>query len=82
MPRDFGPYSPSLTTPIEEWVEVTPSDTAISPRPRALWVETSGAVVMEDTAGTTETFTLPTGLHPFRPSKIKSGTTATVYALY
>ncbi len=60
----------------------TPSGTAnVVPRPRALWCQTAGNLVIEDANGTALSYAVQAGqILPFRAARIRAtGTTATVY---
>ena len=58
---------------------ITPGADDLAIVPRAPYIETGGDLVIEDSEGITITYTVSTGqVFPFRATKIKGGTTATV----
>jgi len=81
MAVDLGKLIDSINdaSPASKHAAITPSTTALSPLPKCLYVAVAGDLVIEDSAGTTVTYEdVPVGIFPFRPTKVKSGTTATV----
>jgi hypothetical protein len=73
-----------LGAPAVHWYAIVPSDAAIlDPVPRALYISTVTACIIEDAAGARMTL-VTTGYHPVRPVKVlATGTTATgIYGLY
>lgn len=82
MSDNFQSHQRSLESPGDRHKAVVPSDTApVTPRPRALWCQADGDVVIEDRDGTVLTYTMVAGqVLPFRAAKVRAtGTTATVY---
>ena len=83
MPIDsFDAHQCGLESPAERHAAITPSDTLpVDPRPRALWCQTAGDLVIEDRWGTQLSYAVQPGqVLPFRASKVlATGTTATVY---
>ncbi len=82
MSDNFKSHQRSLESPGDRHAAVVPSDTLpLDPRPRALWCQVDGDVVIEDRDGTVLTYTLVAGqVVPFRAVKVRAtGTTATVY---
>ncbi|HVG48066.1 MAG TPA: hypothetical protein VM899_08025 [Rubellimicrobium sp.] len=84
MPIDnFESHQRGLESPADRHQAVTPSDSSpVDPRPRALYCQTAGDVVLEDRQGTLLTYAVQPGqVLPFRAAKVRAtGTTATVYA--
>ncbi|WP_210527341.1 spike base protein, RCAP_Rcc01079 family [Rubellimicrobium arenae] len=82
MSDNFSHHQRGLESPGDRHQPITPSDTlAVSPRPRALWCQTSGDLVIEDCDGTQLSYAVTAGqILPFRAARIlATGTTATVY---
>ena len=64
--------------------EITPDDTTpLNPIPRAVYVVSSGNLVVKDPANTVITYAVTAGaIIPFRPYIITTATTATVIGWY
>lgn len=70
--------STPISGPAENHAAVTPGDTVITPRPRALYVGGAGTVVIEDQRGVSVTYTAQAGaVIPFRAIKVTAASTAT-----
>jgi len=79
MQDPFRLKSKGLELPCTEHFEITPSANYLSKIPRCLYVLVSGDVVIEDSKGVQVTYSsVPVGIFPFRPVKVRVGTTATV----
>jgi len=63
---------------------ISPSDTSpLSPVPRAIYVNTSGNLVIGDTTNTVITYSVTAGqVFPFRANLVTTATTANVVAWY
>jgi hypothetical protein len=82
MADRFANNSDSVSDQGRRHFAITPSNsTDIADRPKALYCETAGTVVIRDEAGTDLTYTLVQGqILPFRGVRVlATGTTATVY---
>jgi hypothetical protein len=82
MSDQFQNHQRGLDSPGERHLAITPHDTdPVVPRPRALWCNAGGALVLEDAAGTALTYLVQPGqIIPFRAVKVRAtGTTATVF---
>lgn len=80
MADNFASFMRSWNMPGRRHGLVTPSDTVdLDPRPRALRILTSGALVVTDGGGVDVTYTVTAGeTFMFSPVRVKaSGTTAT-----
>jgi hypothetical protein len=78
----FDAHAIGLESPADRHAEITPSDDdPVIPRPRALWVNVGGTLVLEDGDGTALSYNVEAGqIIPFRAVKVKeTGTSATVY---
>ncbi|MBP1806449.1 spike base protein, RCAP_Rcc01079 family [Rubellimicrobium aerolatum] len=82
MADNFKAHQRGLGSPGDRHRPIMPSDSLpISPRPRALWCQMAGDVVIEDIDGVQLTYAVQAGqVLPFRAVKVlATGTTATVY---
>lgn len=82
MADAFADRQVGLSDVASRHVAITPSNGAdIASRPRSLYCEAGGTVVIRDEAGVDLTYTLAQGqILPFRGTRIlATGTTATVY---
>lgn len=73
-------FSEGLSSPANDWFDVTPSDgTELAQIPRALFIGAGGDLVLTDAGGNDSTFKVLSGqLLPVRPTFVKAtGTTAT-----
>ncbi len=85
MPDPFETDYVNLTSPAVAHYTITPSDTADLPvRPRALYVNVAGSVVLQDAAGETVSYEVGAGaVLSIRPARVMStGTTAQLVAWY
>ena len=74
MADEYLNHHVSLESPAISVLPITPGAAEIDPRPRAIYLGTSGDVTMEMFDGTTATFVgMETGWHPIRPVKITVG---------
>lgn len=72
-------------TPARKHFLITPSNTAVLTRHKAIYCAVGGDVVIEDSEGTTLVYTLLAGdVLPFRPYRIRvsDGSTSTSATLY
>lgn len=76
--------APLPTEPSAEWVVVTKSDSTVyDPPPRAIYVGVAGTLTVVDRKGVEATINVPQGTLGLRPTKIKTGGTASeILALY
>ena len=82
MSDNFQGHQRGLDSPGECHQAIVPHDTdPVVPRPRALWCNTSGTLVLEDSSGAALTYFVQAGqIIPFRAVKVlATGTTATVF---
>ena len=82
MSDNFKGHQRGLDSPGESHQAITPHDTdPVVPRPRALWCNSAGSLVLEDAAGTALTYFVQAGqIIPFRAVKVRAtGTTAAVF---
>ncbi len=82
MADNFENHHVGISGPADLHQAITPSDSVdVSPKPRALWVQTDGNLSIADRAGTVLTYAVKAGMViPFRATKVRAtGTTATVY---
>lgn len=78
----FASFRKGLSSPADEHYTVTPSNNALSPKPRAIRAMTSGNVTIVDKKGTSIQYAVTAGdIIPFRAEKITAAT-ATVVAWY
>ena len=73
-----------LGAPAVGWYRIVPSNTdLLNPRPRAVYVDVTGILSVEDTFGNVMTMTAAAvGYHPLRPIRVLAATTAVVFGLY
>ena len=82
MADRFQNLATGMTSSATRHATITPSDSvAITNKPRALYCNTAGTVVIVDEAGTALSYTVTAGqVIPFRGVRVNAtGTTATVY---
>jgi len=82
MADRFQNLATGMTGPATRHFAITPSDSVdIANKPRELYFNTSGTVVIVDEAGTALSYTVTAGQAiPFRGVRVNAtGTTATVY---
>jgi hypothetical protein len=82
MSDNFQAHQRGLESPGDRHQAITPSDTLnVIPRPRALWVQAGGTLVLEDAQGVALSYMVQAGqILPFRAARVRAtGTTATVF---
>lgn len=85
MPDPFDTDYVNLTSPAVSHYAVVPSDTTDLPvRPRALYVNVAGSVVLQDSAGENVSYEVGAGaVLSIRPARVMAtGTTAQLIAWY
>ena len=85
MPDPFDTDYVNLTSPAVSHYAVVPSDTTALPvRPRALYVNVAGSVVLQDSAGENVSYEVGAGaVLSIRPARVMAtGTTAQLIAWY
>jgi hypothetical protein len=71
--------SSGLADPATRHYTITPANSDLAIRPRALFVKVAGDLVIRDELGTDQTYPVNVGdVIPFRAVQIRTGTTATV----
>lgn len=78
----FSHHTRGLDSPASRHFAINPSDsTDLALRPRFLWVEAAGQVVLRDETGVNLSYTVAAGqILPFSPIRVMAtGTTATVH---
>lgn len=79
----FSTLNTGTTSPANRHYAVTPADEDLPIRPRALYVNDGGDLVLRDTGGVDVTYTVEAGqIIPLRPIQVRAATTATVIAWY
>lgn len=80
MPDNFANHGSGLSSPATRHYAITPANTDLVDRPRALLVTVSGDVVVRDEAGVNITYPAVPAytILPFRAVQVRTGTTATV----
>lgn len=80
MPDRFELHGAGLDAPAFRHYAITPANTDLAVRPRALMVTATGDVVIQDEAGVNITYPAVPAytLLPFRAVQVRTGTTATV----
>jgi hypothetical protein len=83
MADPFASNSAGLSSPAYRHFAITPANEDLAIRPRAIYVDGDGALVMRDDTGTDITYAVVAGqILPFRAVQVRSGTTATVIGWY
>lgn len=83
MADPFELHIPDLHDPASVHFAITPADTDLAVKPRALYVTVAGNLVLLDKAGRTVTYPVTAGqIIPFRPVQVRAATTATVVGWY
>lgn len=80
MPDDpFASHQRGLNSPAENWFAITPDDSNdIDPKPRALWLGSSGTLTVQGKDGNSLSFTIPgAGVYPFSAARVLTTTTIT-----
>lgn len=78
----FAALRKGLSSPADEHYTITPSNSELSPKPRALRALTAGNVTIVDKKGTSIQYAVVPGeIIPFRAHKVTAAT-ATVVAWY
>jgi hypothetical protein len=79
MADRYKNQNPGLTSPAFFHYTITPADSNLPLKVRALYVQAPGNVVIRDQDGTDVTYTVVAGqILPIRAVQVRSGTTATV----
>lgn len=79
----YKDYASGLDSPATRHVQITPdNDNDLTFKPRAIYCNEAGAIVIRDSAGTDLSYTMAAGdLLPFRGVRVlATGTTGTYYA--
>jgi hypothetical protein len=83
MQDKFKNYGETLVSPATNHFAIIPSAEELTVRPRALYVNTSGTLIIEDASGVSEPYEVYAGaILPIRPTKVLLGTTAAVIGWY
>lgn len=83
MADQFKFHQPGLDSPASIQFAITPADSDLTMRPRALFVIARGNLVIRDGAGSTVTYPVEAGqIIPFRAVQVRAATTATVVGWY
>lgn len=76
-------FSDSPSAPARNWATITPGASPLSPRPKALWVNQACTITLEDSDGTSVTFTVAAaGPVDLSPTKVTAISTGSVIGLY
>ena len=79
MADRFEGTSSGISGPATRHYAITPANSDMAVRPRALYVTVSGDLVLRDEAGTDVTYAVTAGqVITFRALQVRTGTTATV----
>lgn len=79
----FASNATGLTSPAIRHFAITPANTDLAIRPRALYVNGDGALVVRDEGGVDVTYAVIAGqVLPIRAVQVRTGTTATVVGWY
>jgi hypothetical protein len=82
MTDTFASFSGGLESPGFRHYVITPGPDDLSPRPRAVWINTSGTATVVDAAGTSVTYNLVAGSYlTFRAVKVTAATAELVAQL-
>ena len=83
MADPFDTFSSSLDAPASRHFTITAANSDLDTRPRSLYCNTSGVVVVRDGGGIDVTYNVTAGqILPIRAVQVRIGTTATVIGLY
>lgn len=83
MPDPFESTASGLDSPATRHFAITPADADLAIRPRALYCNVSGTVVVRDDLGTTITYNMIVGqILPIRAVQVRAASTATVIGWY
>ena len=79
----FQSTATGMDSPANRHFAITPADADLAVRPRSLYVNASGTVVIRDEEGTDITYNVSVGqVLPFRGIQVRAATTATVIGWY
>lgn len=83
MADEFAGHQPTLIAPGERHYVVAPSENALDPKPRTLFVGVGGTLTIVDQANVSVTYTVPDGfIMPFRGVKVTAATAQNIVAWY
>ena len=83
MSDPFKTFGTGKSSPANRHFAITPADADLEIRPRALYVNGAGSLVIRDEEGTDVTYTVEAGqILPIRAIQVRAATTATVVGWY
>lgn len=83
MDDPFRKQGTGKTSPANRHFAITPADEDLAIRPRAIFVNEGGDLVIRDAGGDDVTYTVEAGqVIPFRAMQVRTGTTAVVVGWY
>lgn len=83
MADPFSTLNSGLESPANRHFAITPADSDLAIKPRALCVTADGTLVIRDEGGVDITYNVTAGqIYPFRAIQVRAATTATVVGWY